>query len=110
MHLPCAVEPAYLTTRCGHVQAYKHLTIIFDDSRSPGEGEHKIMSFIRSQRKSPSYSPDTRHIIHGMDADLIILGNILTIETNNIIHWRSLRAYPASHTLIYTTNAYSSKV
>ena len=59
----------------GFLQAYKNLTIIFDDSRSPGEGEHKIMSFIRSQRNSKSFNPNTRHIIHGMDADLIILGN-----------------------------------
>ena len=49
------------------------LNVIINDSDNPGEGEHKIMEFIRSQRTQPDYSPNQSHIIHGLDADLSML-------------------------------------
>lgn len=51
---------------------WKHLTIIFSGSEVPGEGEHKIMDFIRHQKSVAD--PNTRHCIMGQDGDLIILG------------------------------------
>lgn len=53
--------------------ALHNLNVVVSDSDVPGEGEHKIMEFIRSQRTQPDYSPSQSHIIHGLDADLSML-------------------------------------
>ena len=46
---------------------YSLLKITFSNEKVRGEGEHKLLNYIRENR-------ELRYCIHGMDADLIMLG------------------------------------
>ena len=62
---------------------WKSLSVVFTGSDTPGEGEHKIMEFVRANEKQ--FQPDDTHCFYGADADLIMLGLTLPIKNACII-------------------------
>lgn len=56
---------------------WKRLEVVFSNEKVPGEGEHKIINYIRKfGKESESFC------IHGLDADLIMLG--MSLNKNDI--------------------------
>ena len=63
---------------------WSNIEILLTGSDVPGEGEHKILEYIRNIKLSEKYNPYIKHCIYGLDADLIML-SLISHETNIVI-------------------------
>jgi len=76
--------------------------VIFSNEKVPGEGEHKLVKYVRQFG-----SENEHYMIHGMDADLIMLAlasqrenfHILRENRNDLFH---IDMKPIRDTLVYT--------
>ncbi|XP_012251889.2 5'-3' exoribonuclease 1 isoform X2 [Athalia rosae] len=64
----------FVTYKITTDKLWQKCKVILSGHETPGEGEHKIMDYIRYLKSQPTYDCNTRHCLYGLDADLIMLG------------------------------------
>ena len=64
----------FVTMKISTDSLWQKVKVILSGHETPGEGEHKIMDFIRYEKSKPDYDPNIRHCLYGLDADLVMLG------------------------------------
>ncbi|KAK7867257.1 hypothetical protein R5R35_000245 [Gryllus longicercus] len=64
----------FVTYKVSTDPLWQKCKVILSGHETPGEGEHKIMDYIRCMKSQSDYDPNTRHCLYGLDADLIMLG------------------------------------
>ena len=73
-----------------HNELKQKCKILYSDHSQPGEGEHKIMNFIR-QLQEDSETEKIVHIVNSLDSDLIML--TMMLEKSNIYLLREKQHY-----------------
>lgn len=64
----------FISKKVSEDRDWQGVDIVLSGHEVPGEGEHKIMEYIRHAKAQPGYEPNVRHCLYGLDADLIMLG------------------------------------
>jgi len=64
----------FVSKKVSEDRDWQGVDVVLSCHEVPGEGEHKIMEYIRLAKQQSSYDPNMRHCLYGLDADLIMLG------------------------------------
>lgn len=64
----------FISKKVSEDRDWQGVEIVLSGHEVPGEGEHKVMEYIRLNKQQPGYDPNMRHCLYGLDADLIMLG------------------------------------
>ena len=64
----------FISMKISNDSLWSNVTVILSGHETPGEGEHKIMDYIRFEKSKAGYDPNIRHCLYGLDADLVMLG------------------------------------
>ena len=59
---------------------WRELNVMFSDCCVPGEGEHKIMEFLRYSKSIELFNKTTTHCVYSPDADVILLTLTLNLD------------------------------
>ena len=101
----------YILKKINSNPKWKNLKVIFSDAHWPGEGEHKLFHYIRTQT-----CEGLTHLVHGLDADLIMLSilshekKIFLMRENQFdIHTTSLEKPLYSFSISYLIECLSSE-
>lgn len=73
----------YICDRINTNSNWKQILVILSDTNVPGEGEQKIINFIREQHQQLHNNQNTHHVVYSGDSDLVLLG--LATHQNNLI-------------------------
>lgn len=86
---------------------WRGLDVVFSGGNVPGEGEHKIMDFIRC--KTPSLDLRDSHCVYSNDSDLVLLG--LKLHLPNLFVLREEHVFvDADRRTNYAAKRFSSPV
>lgn len=75
----------YIQLRMEKDPAWKKLKVLYSSYRYPGEGEHKIMEYLRCSINEGHYDDKERNMIYGSDMDLVLLASTLHRKNIDII-------------------------
>ncbi|CZT49542.1 probable KEM1-multifunctional nuclease [Rhynchosporium secalis] len=64
----------FINKKVSEDKDWQGVEVVLSGHEVPGEGEHKIMEYIRLAKAQPDYDANIRHCLYGLDADLIMLG------------------------------------
>lgn len=64
---------SFISQQRGSDLSWSKPKVIYSSVFVPGEGEHKIMDYIRENRPSDDWNPNQVHCIYSSDADLLFL-------------------------------------